>query len=63
MKLYQTLSNTDVQINNLYRVSVPELRIIRWSDEALRYTKTSVCSWEYSSIPKGTTTPDFWSVK
>ena len=63
MKFYKTFSNTDVQINNLYRVSVLELRIIRWSNKALRYTKTSVCSWEYASIPRGTTTSDFWLVK
>ena len=63
MKLYRTHSNANVHKDNLYRVSVPELSIIRWSDEELRYTKTSVCSWEYSNIPRGTTTPDFWSVK
>ena len=63
MKLYRTHSNADVHVNNLYRVSIPELSIIRWSDEELRYMKTSVCSWEYASIPRGTTTPDFWSVK
>lgn len=63
MKLYQTHSNANVHRDNLYRVSVPELSIIRWTDEALRYTKTSICCWEYASISKGTTMPDFWSVR
>ena len=62
MKLYQTHSNAYVERDNLYRVSVPELSIIRWSDEALRYTQKGVLSWEYASIPKGTTMPDFWPV-
>ena len=63
MKLYKTHSNAYVERDNLYRVSVPELSIIRWSDEALRYTQKGVLGWEYASIPKGTTTPDFWLVK
>ena len=52
MKLYQTLSNANVHRDNLYRVSVPELSIIRWSDEALRYTHASVINWNYTPIPK-----------
>lgn len=63
MKLYQTYSNDDVQRNNLYRVSILELGIVRWSYEKLRHTVKSVPSWGYSSIPIGTTTPNFWSVK
>ena len=63
MKLYQTYSNNNVQRDNLYRVSIPDLGIIRWSDEALRYIQKDVHSWEYTSIPKGTAMPDFWSVK
>lgn len=63
MKLYRTYSNDDVQSYNLYRVSVPDLSIVRWTDVALRYTKKSGLSWGYASIPKGTTMPNFWSVK
>ena len=63
MKLYQTHSNGAVHLNTLYRVSVPELNIVRWSDEALRYTQKGILGWEYASIPKGTTMPDYWSVK
>ena len=63
MKLYQTHSNADVKRYNLYRVSVLELSIIRWSDEALRYAQKGALSWEYASISKGTAMPDFWSVK
>ena len=63
MKLYLTYSNDDVQRNNLYRVSILDLGIVRWSDEALRYTNKRGLSWCYANIPKGTVTPDFWSVK
>ena len=63
MKLYQTHSNANVHRDNLYRVSIPELNIIRWSDEALRYIKKDAHSWEYTNIPKGTAMPDFWSLK
>ena len=63
MKLYQTHSNANVHRDNLYRVSVPELNIIRWSDEALRYIQKDVHSWDYALIHKGTTMPDFWSLK
>ena len=63
MKLYSTYSNDAVQRNNLYRVSIPDLGIVRWSDEALRHTSKGKLNWSYSIIPKGTVTPDFWSVK
>ena len=63
MKLYKTYSNGDTQRNNVYRVSIPDLGIVRWSNEELRYVQTNVWSWEYASIPKGTAMPDFWSVK
>ena len=63
MKLYQTHSNPAVKINNLYRISILELGIVRWSDEALRHTHANVTDWDYASIPKGTATPDFWLVK
>ena len=63
MKLYQTHSNAAVKMNNLYRISILELGIVRWSDEALRHTHTKVTDWDYSPIPKGTAMPDFWSVK
>ena len=63
MKLYQTYSNDAVQRDNLYRVSILDLSIVRWSDEALRYTMKGRLNWEYASIPKGTTMPNFWSVK
>ena len=63
MKLYQTHSNADVKRDNLYRVSVLELSIVRWSDEELRHTHASVLDWNCTPIPKGTTMPDFWSVK
>ena len=63
MKLYQTLSNTDVQITNIYRISILELGIVRWSDEALRHTHAKVTDWDYAPIPKGTAMPDFWSLK
>ena len=63
MKLYQTHSNAHVERDNLYRVSVPKLCIVRWSDEELRHTHASVLDWNYTPIPKGTTMPDFWSVR
>ena len=63
MKLYRTQSNADVHLNNLYRVSIPEICIVRWSDEALRHTHASVLDWSYTPIPKGTAMPDFWSVR
>ena len=63
MKLYQTHSNAYVERDNLYRVSVPKLCIIRWSDEALRYIHKDLHSWEYTPIPIGTVMPDFWSIK
>ena len=63
MKLYQTYSNDAVQSNNLYRVSILELGIVRWSDEALRHTHAKVTDWDYAPILKGTAMPDFWSLK
>ena len=63
MKLYQTHSNANINRDNLYRVSIPELGIVRWSDETLRHTHANVTDWDYASIPKGTAMPDFWSVK
>ena len=63
MKLYQTHSNANVERDNLYRVSVPKLCIVRWSDEALRHTHAKVTDWNYAPIPKGTTMPGFWSLK
>ena len=63
MKLYQTHSNANVHRDNLYRVSVPKLCIVRWSDEALRHIYAKVTNWDYTLIPKGTTMPDFWSVR
>ena len=63
MKLYQTHSNANVHRANLYRVSIPELCIVRWSDEELRHTHIRVPGWDYTPIPKGTTMPDFWSVR
>ena len=63
MKLYQTYSNAYVERDNLYRVSVPKLCIVRWSDEKLRHTHVSVLDWNYTPIPKGTTMPYFWSVR
>lgn len=63
MKLYQTHSNAAVKINNLYRISILELGIVRWSDEALRHTHAKLINWDYAPIPKGITMPDFWSVR
>ena len=63
MKLYQTLSNAYVERDNLYRVSILELNIVRWSDEVLRHTHVNVLDWDYAPIPKGTTMPDFWSIR
>ena len=63
MKLYQTHRNAAIEINNLYRVTILELGIVRWSDEELRHTHVSVLDWDYALIPKGTTMPGFWSLK
>ena len=63
MKLYQTHSNANINRNNLYRVSIPELGIVRWSDEPLRYLHSSLNFSENLRIPVGTTTPDFWTLK
>ena len=63
MKLYQTHSNANINRDNLYRVSIPELGIVRWSDEALRHTHANVTDWDYAPILKGTAMPDFWSLK
>lgn len=63
MKLYQTHSNAYVERDNIYRISLLELGIVRWSDEALRHTHTKVTDWDYAPIPKGTTMPGFWSLK
>ena len=63
MKLYQTHSNAFIQRDGLFRVSIMDLYIIRWSDEPLRYLHTSLNLSENLRIPKGTTTPNFWSLK
>ena len=63
MKLYQTHSNAAVKMNNLYRISILELGIVRWSDEALRHTHAKVTDLDYAPILKGTAMPDFWSLK
>ena len=63
MKLYQTYSNTHPQMDGLFRVTINDLAIIRWSDEPLRYLTSLIIFSENLRVPKGTTTPDFWSVK
>lgn len=63
MKLYQTYSNTHPQMDGLFRVTINDLAIIRWSDEPLRYLYSSINFTENLRVPKGTTTPDFWSLK
>ena len=63
MKLYQTYSNPDPQMDGLFRVTINALGIIRWSDEPLRYLYSSINFSKNSRIPKGTTTPNFWSLK
>lgn len=63
MKLYKTHSNAYVERDNIYRISLLELGIVRWSDEELRHTHASLPDWDYAHIPKGTTMPDFWSLK
>ena len=63
MKLYQTYSNANPQMDGLFRVTINDLAIIRWSDEPLRYLYSSISFSENLRIPKGTTTPDFWSLK
>ena len=63
MKLYETYSNTHPQLDGLFRVTINDLFIVRWSDEPLRYLHSSTNSWDHLRIPKGTTTPNFWSLK
>ena len=63
MKLYQTYSNDNLQRDGIYRVTINNLYIIRWSDEPLRYIKSRKNSWSYLHISKGTTTPNWWSLK
>ena len=61
MKLYQTYSND--QRTEIFRVSVIELKVIRWDDEPLRIIKCDSDIWEYSRIPKGTVTPKHWVLR
>ena len=63
MKLYPTHSNESAQRNGIFRVTINDLHIIRWSDEPLRYIHSSRNSLDHLRIPKGTTTPDFWKLK
>ena len=63
MKLYQTYSNTHPQMHGLFRVTINDLYIVRWSDEPLRYLHSSINFLENLRIPRGTTAPNFWSVK
>lgn len=58
MRLLHVVS--DVPTN---RVITEDFKYIRWSDEPLRYLHSSINFSENLRIPKGTTTPDFWSLK
>ena len=61
MKLYPTYSNN--QINGIFRVSVIELKVIRWDDEPLRVTKGAPDNWEHCIVLKGTVTPKYWTLR
>ena len=61
MKLYKTYSND--QINGISRVSIIELKIVRWADVPLRITWCDLTLWEHSRIPKGITTPKYWVLR
>ena len=61
MKLYPTYSNDPR--TEIFRVSVIELKVIRWDDEPLRIIKCDSGIWEYSRIPKGTITPKYWTLR
>ena len=63
MKIYPTHTNESAQRNSIFRVTINDLHIIRWFDEPLRYIQSSKNFLEHLRIPKGTTTPDFWSLK
>ena len=61
MKLYKTYSNT--QRDSIFRVSVIELKVIRWDDEPLRVTRCDLTVWEHSRIPKGTVIHKNWILR
>ena len=61
MKLYKTYSND--QINGISRVSIFELKIVRWADVPLRVTGCDLTVWEHSRILKGTATPKYWVLR
>ena len=61
MKLYPTYSND--QRTGIFRVSIIELKIIRWDDEPLRVTVCDLTDWEYSRIPKGTVIHKNWVLR
>ena len=61
MKLYPTYSND--QINGISRVSIIELKVIRWDDEPLRVTVCDLTTWEHSRILKGTVTHKNWVLR
>ena len=61
MKLYPTYSND--QRTGIFRVSVIELKVIRWVDEPLRITKYDPAIWENFRVLKGTITPKNWVLR
>ena len=61
MKLYTTYSND--QRTEIFRVSVIELKVIRWDDEPLRVTKSNLDALEYSKVAKGTVIPKNWVLR
>ena len=61
MKLYSTYSND--QRTEIFRVSVIELKVIRWDDEPLRVTVCDLTTWEHSRILKGTVTHKNWVLR
>ena len=61
MKLYKTYSNN--QRDRIFRVSVIELKVIRWDDEPLRVTVCDLTAWEHSRILKGTVTHKNWVLR
>ena len=61
MKLYKTYSNN--QRDGICRVSIIELKIIRWAYEPLRVTVGDLTNREHFRILKGTVTPKYWVLR
>ena len=61
MKLYPTYSN-DPKIT-ICRISIIELKIVRWADVPLQVAGCDLTDWEHSRILKGTVTPKYWVLR